>query len=72
VAGAVGLEGLTLIIDPAGAVPYGPFYDSSFEVRAVLNEISRSAMDAVLLRVFEELFRISGYARPINLFGFPA
>jgi hypothetical protein len=71
-AGAVGLSGFNLIIDPNGTDPFGPFYDDEFGTRLVLNDTSQAAIDAVLLRAFEELFTLSGYPRPQRLFEFPA
>jgi hypothetical protein len=71
VAGAVGLEGLNLVINSTGIDPYGPFYDDGFNMRLVVNDTSSAAIDTILLLIFEELFRLSGYPRPQGFCGFP-
>jgi hypothetical protein len=70
-AGAVGLLGLRLVFGNGPDESYGPFYDDEMCVRVSVNEDTPGAWNAVLLRIFEEQFRLSGYARPSGLFGFP-
>ena len=71
-AGAVGLKGFHIATKPPGqgAQHFGPFYDNEFKVRVVLNDDTDAARDTFLLKVFNELYRYSGYKRPAGLFGF--
>jgi hypothetical protein len=70
VAGVVGINGFSIVVDPAGLEVFGPFHDDTFENRLMLNTVTQQALDAVLLRIFEEFFGATGYPRPPGLFGF--
>ena len=70
-AGVVGIQDYRIIVDATGMERYGPFFDNEMKIRLVLNENSAQALDTVLLKFFEELFMVSGYARPKSLYGFP-
>lgn len=72
VAGAVGLRGFRIVVDPNPDTAFGPIHDEEFRVERVLNEVTAAALDRVALDIFEALFRASGYRRPQGLFGFSA
>lgn len=69
-AGAVGIKGFSIVTDANGLETYGPFHDDTFKVRLLLNAAKQQALDAALLRIFEEFFGATGYPRPKGLFGF--
>jgi hypothetical protein len=71
-AGAVGIQQFQIIVGPTIDDRRGPFYQNEMKLRVVLNNNTDESIDAVLLLVFEELFRISGYPRPQGLYGFPS
>lgn len=68
--GAVGTSGYSLVIDTHIDNPY-EIRDDAFSERFVLTGASSAAIDAALLRIYEAFFRLTGYPRPPNLFGFP-
>lgn len=70
-AGAVGLKGFKIVVGQDPDSFFGPFYDNTFRIERVVNEITQDSLDFVALSVFEELYRGSGYSRPKGLFGFP-
>ncbi len=71
-AGAVGIQDFQIIVGPSLDDRRGPFYQNEMKTRVILNESSDESIDAVLLLIFEEFYRISGYPRPEGLYGFPA
>ena len=71
-AGAVGLKGLRIAVDRNWDNMYGPIYDDEFQVERILNNTLQPSLDRVLVTIFNELFRLSGYSRPEGLFRFPA
>ena len=68
--GAAGVSGYSLVIDSNVDNPY-EIRDDVFSETFVLTETSRAAIDSALLRIYEAFFRLTGYSRPRNLFGFP-
>lgn len=70
-AGAVGIQQFQIMVGPTIDDRRGPFYQNEMNKRVVLNNASDEAIDAVLLMIFEELYRVSGYPRPEGLYGFP-
>ena len=71
-AGVVGIQRLQIIVGPNLNNRVGPFYQNEMKIRVVLNAATEEAIDKVLLSIFEELYRVSGYPRPEGLYGFPA
>lgn len=71
-AGVVGIKDLQIMIGPTADDRLGPFYQNEMNIRLVLNEASGEAIDIVLLKIFEALYRVSGYPRPDGQYGFPA
>jgi hypothetical protein len=69
-AGAVGIKGFSIVVDTNGVEAFGPFHDETFKTRFVLNATTQQALDAASLKIFEDYFGATGYARPIGLFGF--
>ncbi|MEO8668783.1 MAG: hypothetical protein ABI399_09720 [Bauldia sp.] len=69
--GAAGIEGYALVIDSAIDNPY-EIRDGQFTDSLVLADTSMAGINAALLRIYEAFFRLTGYPRPPNLFGFPS
>ena len=72
-AGASGIKGFQIAAKPPGQgeTRFGPFYDDEFKVRIVLNENTDAGRSALLLKIFEGLYRLSGYQLPVDRYGFP-
>jgi hypothetical protein len=69
--GAVGVHGYRLgIANDDYDQPY-EIRDESFSSEFVMTSTTPEAIDAARLKIYEEFFRLTGYARPANLFGFP-
>jgi hypothetical protein len=68
--GAAGASGYSLVIDTNVDNPY-EIRDDVFSETFVLTEASPAAIVSALLRIYEAFFRLTGYRRPPNLFGFP-
>ena len=59
-----------MIIDTNIDNPY-QIRDDVLSEGFILADTSHAAIDAALLRIYETFFRLTGYPRPPNLFGFP-
>lgn len=68
--GAAGVAGYSLVINMNIDNPY-EIRDDVFSETFVLAETTGAAVDAALSRIYAAFFRLTGYPRPPNLFGFP-
>lgn len=68
--GAAGVNGYSLVLDSTIDNPY-EVRDDTFTDTFVLTDTSVKGTNAALLRIYEAFFRLTGYERPPNLFGFP-
>lgn len=68
--GAAGINGYSLVIDSTIDNPY-EIRDDTFTDMFVMTDTSPAGIAAALLRIYEAFFRLTGYPRPANLFGFP-
>jgi len=42
----------------------GQIHDDTLQVEMILNDVSQAPIDRVLLKISEELFRLTGFHRP--------
>lgn len=70
--GAVGVEGLNIVVGNGPDDRIGPIYDGEILTSVVLNDTKRASQAAALLKLFQDLCAVTGYPRPDVVNGFPA
>lgn len=68
-AGLTGIDGAYIAM-PENET-WGPIHKAELFDRVVLNDSSDEACDRFLLALFEQIYDLTGYARPQDLYGFP-
>ncbi len=69
--GATGIKGYSLAINTDIDNPY-EIRDDVFSNSFVITDTTPAGTSGALLRIYEAFFRLTGYPRPPNLFGFPS
>lgn len=69
--GAVGVEGLNIVVGPGADDQLGPIYDPEILTSVVLNDTQQASQAAALLKLFQDFCAVTGYPRPEVVNGFP-
>jgi hypothetical protein len=69
--GVVGTKGYSLLIEQAHDNPYA-IYEDTYTDSLILNSAAPTAIDEVLLNIYQSFFRMTGHPRPPRLFDFPS
>jgi hypothetical protein len=63
-AGAVGLQGFSVVTDPNAENTYGPIHQDEFSFRREIGDTSPAATQGLLQDLFSEFFELTGYHMP--------